>query len=375
MANLYDRLYWSVSPEVRKNLKPMTCKSCKDDGYDVGICKQCLENRAYNREWLETHAFIFDKVYRGYHTDNHDDIKQLPLHLKGENPYLYYGIELEIEFDGIDIRRVDDDDYYDDDEEYNWEIQEVLDRFSEITQGLFVYEQDGSLQNGVECISRPCSYAYWTDKENVKRLKEGLEYLREQGAWKEQPDRNGMHIHISNKFFEHGEMKSTPQDAMQGFDWLFQKFQPQIEALGGRNYTDYCESKASKLYKSLSDSYYARNFNVDIQINATLKKGGCIPQGDHYSAVNLSGATLEARVFKSTTDYKQVLANIELVRNFAHAVRDDHIDTTLNEILHTKDNLYLDEHISKTRMACKKKNIDFALEAVNDNAIEVEVNQ
>lgn len=378
MANLYDRLASYVLTKEQRDklkLKPVSCKSCVDNGLNVGDCEQCLKNRAENREILETHLFIYDRYYRRYHTDEHDDFKSAILRLPNEHPYLYYGIEVEVEFDDGDVCIYDNGDYDDEDDDDNWKINEILNKFSDITEGMFVYEKDGSLNNGVELISRPTSYAYWTHKDTVEKLKKGFEYLREQGALWEQPNRNGMHIHISNKFFEHGEMKSTPQDAMQGFDWLFQKFQTEIEALGGREYTDYCESKASKLRKSLEDNCYARNFNADVKVACKLKKGGRIPCGDHYSAVNLSGATLEARVFKSTTDYKQIMANIELVRNFAHAVRDNNIDTTLDSILHTKDNLYLDEHISKVRMACKKNHEEFDLEKMNDNEIEVVVEQ
>lgn len=377
MANLYDRLASYVLTKEQKEklkLKPIACKSCIDNGMSVGDCEQCLKNRAENREILETHLFIYDKRYRCYHTDEHDDFKATILRLPNEHPYLYYGIEVEVEFDSRDVEIYDNGDYDDDDDD-NWKINEILDRFSEITEGMFVYEKDGSLDNGVELISRPTSYAYWTHKDTIEKLKKGFEYLREQGALWEQPTRNGMHIHISNKFFEHGEMKTTATDAMEGFDWLFQKFQTEIESLGGREYTDYCESKASKLQKSISDNYYARNFNADVKVECKLKKGGRIPCGDHYSAVNLSGATLEARVFKSTTDYKQIMANIELVRNFAHAVRDNSIDTTLNSILHTKENLYLDDIIRKVRMNCKKNNKEFDLERVNDNEIEVVVEQ
>lgn len=381
MANLYDRFYWANWASLKDKLKPIVCKSCSDNDLTVGDCETCLNNRAYNRDWLETHLFITDTNFQSYHSGSHDDFKMLPLHLPNEHPYLYYGIELEIEFDDCDVRIFDpdSDDYYDEDEEgyddSNWKIEEVLDRFSEITEGMFVYERDGSLRNGVECISRPTSYAFWTHPDTVKKLEDGLKYLREQGALWEQPDTNGMHIHISNKFFDKGETKlENRKMAYEGFDWLFQKFQTEIEQLGGRKYTQYCESKASKLRKSLlDDNYCLRNFNTETQIKCTLKKGGSVACGDHYSAVNLSGATLEARVFKSTTDYKQVLANIELVRNFAHAVREENIEKTLNELLHTKDNLFLDEHIAKTRMALKKKGDTLDLEKLNDNKIEVVV--
>lgn len=372
----YNNFYWGVSQEVRKNLKPICCKSCTDNDLSVGTCKKCLENQAYNREWLETHPFIYDTTFRCYHSSDHDDIKQLPLRLPNEHNYLYYGMEIEVEFDRdvVTISSTSDDDYYDDDD--NWRIQEIIDEAAKIMDGMFVTEQDGSLPNGVEFIFRPMTYGYLTSEDTVKRFEKFFEYLRNHGAYFDQPDTNGMHIHLSRKFFDYGNTRLSDRgEAYRSLDWLFQKFQPEFELLGGRKYTHYCEGKADKLRKSLTDNYCARNYNADIEVKATLKKGGEVPRGDHYSAINLGRYTIEARTFKSTTDYKQMYANIELVRNLAHAVREENIEKSLNELLHTKDNLFLDEHIQRVRMACAKSGEKLDLDKVNDNKIEVVVKQ
>ena len=155
-----------------------------------------------------------------------------------------------------------------------------------------------------------------------------------------------------------------------------QKFQPEIERLGGRKYTSYCASKADKLKRSLiDDNYTVRQYNVEAEIKCKLKKGGRVPEGDLYSAVNLTSKTIEARVFKSTTDYKEVLSCIELVRNMAHTVRDEDIKRTLNDILHTKDNLYLDEHIAKVQRNARKDKAEFNLDRVCEDNIDIVVNQ
>lgn len=373
----YNNFYWEGNSDLRSHLKPICCQSCQDNDLTVGTCKRCLENQAYNREWLETHPFIYDTNYRCYHYSGHDDIKQLPLRLPNEGNYLYYGMELEIEFDECEVHIYDIcDDDYDDDCDDNWKIEEIIDHASEIMEGMFVVEADSSLPNGVEFIFRPMTYGYLTSKETIEKFKKFFEYLRSEGAYVNQPDTNGMHIHLSRKFFDRGRTKLANRgEAYQSFDWLFQKFQPEFELLGGRKYTDYCESKASKLRKSLTDNYYTRDFNAKIEVKATLEKGGEVPCGDHYSAVNLGRHTIEARIFKSTTDYKQMYANIELVRNLAHAVRENDIEKPLNEILHTKDNLFLDEHLHRARLQSAKGGNRLDLDKVNDNKIEVVVEQ
>lgn len=370
----YSNIYYGTPRSLQGKLKPTTCKSCQDNGDGaIGSCKRCLENIAWNTDYLETHTFIFDPYYRPYHYSEHGTIKGIPLRLPNEHPYLYYGIEIEVAFDSSDVSiyNIDDDSGYDDDD--NWRIQEVLDKFSEITDGMFVYEEDGSLDNGVEFISRPCSYAFWTHPDTVEKLKNGLEYLREQGAYVNQPDSYGLHVHISRKFFEYGGGKVNNTTAYQGIDWLFQKFQPEIEKIGGREYTIYCQSKAGQLKKNLENSQLLSTYNVDTEVKCSLKKGGEVPCGDHHVAVTLSGNTIEARVFKSTTDYKRVLAYIEMVRNMAHAVRDDNIEVSFDSLLHTKENKYLDDIIRQTRMNCVKNKQEFDLEKVNDNCIEVVV--
>ena len=380
--SIYDNIYYDFKDtSLKGKLKPIVCQGCKDNGDNwTGECETCLGNQAYNREYIETHLFIYDKNYQGYHEGFHDRFKGLFLRLPNEHPYLYYGIEIEVEFDSSRVSVYNQDDYdYDDEcgEDDNWEVQEILDKFSEITEGMFVYEHDGSLDNGVECISRPTSYAYWTHPDTVKKLEAGLEFLRSKGAYVKQPNTNGLHIHLSRKFFDNGRTNlSNRQTAYESFDWLFQKFQPEIERLGGRAYTNYCASKADKLRRSLiEDNYLIRNYNVEAEIKCKLKKGGRLPEGDHYSAVNLTSRTIEARVFKSTTDYKEVLACIELVRNMAHAVRDEDIKRTLNDILHTKDNKFLDEHIAKVQRQARKDNAEFDLDRVCEDDIEISVVQ
>lgn len=377
--SIYDNIYYDYKDTALKGkLKPITCQACRDNGDNwTGECETCLANQAYNREYIETHLFIYDKRYQGYHDDFHDRFKGLFLRLPNEHPYLYYGIEIEVEFDSRYVSVYNQDDYYDDDDNDNWEIQEILDKFSEITEGMFVYEHDGSLDNGVECISRPTSYAFWTHPDTVKKLEAGLEFLRSKGAYVKQPDTNGLHIHLSRKFFDNGRTNlSNRQTAYESFDWLFQKFQPEIERLGGREYTHYCASKADKLRKSLiDDNYLVRNYNIEAEIKCKLKKGGRLPEGDHYSAVNLTPRTIEARVFKSTTDYKEVLSCIELVRNMAHTVRDEDIKRTLNDILHTKDNKFLDEHIAKAQRQARKDGAEFNLDRVCEDSINIEVVQ
>jgi len=366
----YERFFNTYS--LKGKLKPTVCKSCKDDGFDyAGVCETCVKNRAYNIEYLHTHTFIYDTDFDCYHSCHHNAIKGLVLRLPNEHPYLFYGIEVEVEFDRDCVSIYSDDDGECD----NYSIQRILDKFSDITDGLFIYEHDSSLDNGVELISRPCSYAFWTSGETIEKLKKGFEYLREQGAMIEQPDTNGLHIHISKKFFDKGITDSAERTACYtNFDWVFQKFQPEIEKIGCRKYTSYCQSKMDKIKHDLNGSWASRTYGAKIKgVCEIEKENSTIPRGDHSSAVNSDDMTVEVRVFKSSTDYKQILAYIELVRNVAHAVRDTDMKLSLNEILHTKDNKFLDTYLQQIKMECGKKKTKLDLDTINDNKLTEEL--
>lgn len=369
MANYTNFMH---TPSLEGKLKPITCKACRDDGHFIGTCEKCLKNQAYNREYLETHTFVYDTEFRNYHTDQHTDFKSLPLRLPNEHPYLYYGLELEIEFE--DYLGTDDYDDYDEEYSYNGNRAEILEKCNEIFPAI-VYEYDGSLAEGraVEFIWRPMSYGFITAPTTIEMFKNLFDYLKSVGALVKQPEGNGMHIHLSKKFFDRGNGVINGDQAYRDFDWLFQKFQPQVELLGGRKYTFYCQSKTSRIKEDIENTIRRGGAKGKIKLSVE-NKNACVPVGDHHSAITLSGPTIEARVFRSTIDYKQVYANIELVRNFAHAVRDGHIKgVSLNELLHTKDNLFLDEHMQKVRMTSAKNKEVLELESVNDDKIDLDI--
>lgn len=359
-------------PSLDGKLKPVDCKACRDDGHWVGTCEKCLKNQAYNREYLETHMFVFDTEFRNYHTDYHDDFKSLPLRLPNEHPYLYYGIELEIEFENY--LGTDDYDDYDEEYEYNSNRAEILERCNDIFPAI-VYEYDGSLAEGraVEFIFRPMSYGFLSAPTTIEKFKELFDYLKSVGALVKQPEGNGMHIHLSNKFFERGSGNVLGDQAFRDFNWLFQQFQPQIELLSGRPYTFYSQSLISGIKENIENTIRCNGAKGKVKLSIENQNSN-VPRGDHHRAVIMSGPTIEARVFRSTIDYKQVYANIELVRNFAHAVRNGQINgATFNEILHTKDNLFLDEHLQRVRMESAKNKKTLDLECANINQIDLEV--
>lgn len=360
-----------------EGLKTELCDACRADGNIYrGECKQCLANTAHNREWLQTHTFIYDDKMRGYHNDGHDNIKGLRLRLPDEKPLLYYGIENEITF-GSDTHVGDEDEEEccEDEEGEDIsvsEINEILEEFSYITDGLFVYERDSTVRNGVEIISRPASYRYWTHPDTQEKLRKGYEFLRERGALLDQPGGNGLHIHISRAFFRSQKFSETETAAYSAYDWIYQQFQDEMERIGSRRYTDYCASKkdvAKRYITNPSSVPYASKVKLSCEIKKDKFRN---LETNHAHAVIITSDTIETRIFRSTTDVDTMMAYLEVVRNCAHFARETDDKKSLREILHTKENIYLDKYLQQVSMKARKDNATFDLDKLNEDIIKVE---
>lgn len=371
---IYDKTDWAL--RNLKGLKPICCEGCRADGNGTGTCSKCLMAQGYNRDKVETTLFVVDNCMREYHdrSDGHPTFKSMLYRMPDERPYLYYGIEIEVEFHADELTVFDYDEY----DEYcgvSDDAQEVVKKFIEITGGMFICEKDGSLDNGVEFISRPTSYKRWTDPDTVAKMKAGFDYLKSKGARIEQPHTNGLHIHISSKFFDYGlKDKTKVEDAYQNMDWLFQFYQTEIEKIGGREYTGYCQSKMAKIKDqyNIGQSNRSNRYNVEFELKGKMRKSP-MTCDDHYSAITISGRTIEGRVFNSTIDHNQVLACIEMMRNLAHSVRGGEIvGKTFRELLSTKESPYLDKLLDNLSKAYKDDSKEFNLDKVCEDEMVVE---
>lgn len=293
-----------------------------------------------------------ERMY-GYHGVD-TDTKYCPLHLKDEKPYLYEGIELEVTWDdeAVDSYRGDRyDEYgeydecgdYDDEgnyipDYYEFDIGEVVKEALKIGKGLFTAEQDGSLYYGysAEFVSRPLSVRAWHSPEVVAILKEFTDYLKSTGALVDQPSGNGFHIHVSKKFFEaNPACNRNLNEVAQDMNWIFQKYQDEIEAIGGRAYNEWCASAKMGIKRDLASEY-----GIVIDKAHISKSALEIPYDNHRKAFinSASGYTYEARVFHSTLDVERILACIEFMRNISHGARENALEgKTFGQITRYKD--------------------------------------
>lgn len=320
-----------------EGVKPELCELCKSNYIrGQGVCEKCLKNQAYNKELRETTLWVYDTRFartRWYHPGDHVQFKTTVYRDKGEHPFLYYGIEVEVGFNVINMQP---------------SLEEVAKHFIELTNGMFVAESDSSIGNGIEFISRPTSYKMWTKPETIQMLRKAFEYLKEQGALVEQPDTNGIHIHMSRRFFERNTEKK-PIEINRDLDWVFQYYQPEIEVISQRKFTRFCESKMDQIKNRISNNMrYAFNaIEAKISINAEMSKSELQSGRDnHHAAITMRDETIEVRCFKSSINVDTIISYIEFVRNIAHTVRNKDIkNMTLEQILESKDSPRLDTYI------------------------------
>lgn len=312
------------------------CEECRKKGNLRGTCDKCLEIQKKNKELEETTLWPYDErvSVRGfYHPRDHVNFKKTFYRDKNENPYLYYGIEVEVGFDQALTTQ---------------QVIEVAVEMVKRGKGLFVCESDSSVVNGVEFISRPMTYKKATAPETVAIMRDMFGYAKEHGALIEQPKGNGIHIHMSRKFFERNTKKTIDQ-INRDLDWVFQYYQPEIEKIAQREYTRYCYSKIDNMKTRLANNAGIRYFDgfSNIKITGKMEPTYIVDgQAEHHAVIAMRDQTIEVRCFKSTIDVDTIISYIEFVRNIAHTVRNKSIKKmTLKDIISSKDSPSLDKYI------------------------------
>ena len=334
-----ERYYINGDRKMQKFLNPngvlakgTNCEDCRDS--DDGWCQFHLRQKIKEMEAEATTLWIYDDQRRSYHDSDHNRFKKLKYRLPNENPYLYCGIELEVLWSERNNRDT------------------IVSEFIKATNGLFVAEYDRSVDElgctmsmwGAEFISRPLSYKQWINPATIELLQKGLEVLKKADGPVNQPDGCGLHVHMSKIFFEKNTKKRV-KDIKSDMDWFFQYFQPEMEKLSRRNYTQYCASKAFRIQRNMNQLENSAMFGVRGKL--TMEKGELtVSRGQgmtHHDCVIETPKTIEARTFKSTLDINTILATIEACRGLAHAARNrtELTGRTFGDILFSKDSKYL----------------------------------
>ena len=310
-------------------LEKSLCIECRELG--VAACTRCMKNKILQAEKTETTLRVQRIRVDNYHPREHAKFKQTKYRMKKEHPYLYYGIELEVELPPTVNRR------------------EFAETVVMGTDGMFVAERDGSLRNGVEFISRPTSYSRWSDKETIKRLDKMFEIFEEWGVKKIKQDTAGMHIHMSKKFFQKTKGKTEKQQ-IDDMAWVFELYDQEVEAFSRRRFNQYCRTKKGLAKKMISSSrLMTSNFDITLRKDGIVKSMG---SGDsHHHIIAETAQTVELRSFKTPENTLQLMGAIEFSRNIAHFCRKYQPEgLNLKQILSSKESPFLDAYMEQQKL-------------------------
>lgn len=119
---------------------------------------------------------------------------------------------------------------------------------------------------------------------------------------------------------------------------MFESAPEIITKIAGRMPTSYCQPVLkNQISTSVIDSVK--------RINGRILVGKSRVGERHYDAISMTGkGTVETRIFGSPVHLEELMARIELVRNIAHASRDNKIsELTIGQLLTYKDSPNIDK--------------------------------
>lgn len=266
-----------------------------------------------------------------------------------ERPYLYYGVEIEVEIPSAVDREA------------------FAETICTVARGLFVAERDGSLRNGVEFISRPLSYKKWTSQEILDILKEVYEKFNAFGIFTVSQKSAGMHVHMSKVFFQKSKNKTVEQQK-EDMSWIFEYYDEEISKISMRKLNNFCTSKRMMGYNAVKGlRIMSNNYSLTIDKEGPVQSMG---SGEtHHHMITETQRTFELRTFSTPTVWQQILAAIEMSRNIAHFARKYKLDNVnLHQIMSSKKSDYLDAHL---------RNIGLDLSSTRDikDTITIKINR
>jgi hypothetical protein len=198
---------------------------------------------------------------------------------------LYMGVELEIDCGGED----------------NNIAKQAMDMINKNNEIIYC-KHDGSLKNGFEIVSHPCTYEYYKTINYEKMFK----FLVSKGYKSHDISTCGLHVHVNRNYF--GDNKLTQDLCISKLLYIFEKFWDKVEIVARRKSNGY----ARRFYLNDDES------PLDLYVKSK--------DSTKYGAINLQHKnTIEIRIFKGTLKYETFMYTLEFVKKIAKLVKDTDI--------------------------------------------------
>lgn len=188
-----------------------------------------------------------------------------------ENTKLYFGIELELELNKADVKQ----------------LHGIVKPFNN-KETHFYFKYDGSLQNGIEIVSHPMSYAYLRNYSSL--WNRAIAAANKLGCISKLTNRCGMHIHMSLEAWSRLQIYKLLKLFRENEDFILHITKRTLNQL---NKWAYIDGPRESVKKSKAKAQLGL---------------------DRHSAINLTDTTLEIRIFNGTLNQDEFWRNIEIVK-------------------------------------------------------------
>ena len=309
-------------------------ESCYRDEEDHCVCDNCFDRYGYRRcencdtlireneiNWSDDDYAYCDECYSEHchrNSIHNYSYKPTPIFFKSDNERskLFMGVELEVDngedagdtaFSITDTMEFDGDDH--------------------------VYcKHDGSLNDGIEIVSHPCTLRYHMEQMPWQDV---MQIALNNGFTSHNARTCGLHVHVSRNFFGSDE---TEQDlAIAKLIMLIDKFWD--------NVTKFSRRGQSELNR------WAHKNDIDIKENDLVdeikeKMNSQKLQG-RYHAINLCNySTIEFRLFRGTLRYETFIATLQFVQTMCLYAK----SVSLNDIYSvTWNDIFLNTEFTELR--------------------------
>lgn len=344
-SNDFDKKIVVLKDFLMQHKDVCLCGNCRSSFLKSEYCKSRIEDERNNDDadyrsiFLDTHKSIYnyhehdsdnrvyfdDDIVNGCKTivaSDYDDISNdlfCPSMFKG------FGFELEVD-DNSFIPSTNQKSIYNN--RVCNEIEKCL------LKNEMLFEYDGSLNNGFECIFQPHSIkAYEMQKDSINKV---LRILQTAGFKSHDASTCGLHVHVSKKWF--GDTPIKQHNNIAKVYMLYDKYWHDFVKASRRRYLSYCEKNdksiaARHFYKLKGSGFDFYHYtDEDIADIATLRKvhaafrkqvkrdeltrhsnGSYNMHNSHHVAINCANKdTLEFRLCKGTLNTLSFHAWIDL---------------------------------------------------------------
>lgn len=274
------------------------CESCYNDIEAEDEANNLLEDYSYkpDPEWLRTSEEAEQDKEKETMEDSEWYIAR--------DARMYFGVELELKNSDLDlVRRLKEEVAYDDDIREDW----------------FYLKRDSSIEGGgFEMVTHPMSYQ-WIEEVGLGRMTDILQQCREAGA--RGHNHSGMHIHVSKQFIDEETMVKLYKffEDCYNRDFLTCISQRKGELLSRWAKLGDWEGRVqvhTKKGKIINIKGSKKDFDNYIgYMKEQMEDGKCNPYTCRYHSLNMTGSTLEFRMFNSTIRSDRWMKNIQFVKS------------------------------------------------------------